>query len=419
MTIHYPTTQVLDEFTSDENGNLTLPDMLKEGDYKLKEVKAPAANGLGYLLSNVQVKFSVDGYHNWDDPIVVTFEDAPAMGEIKLTKTDAVGGEVIPDATYDVVAAEDIVTLDGTVRAKAEDVVDTVTTGEDGTALSKSLYLGKYTVHETKTAQGYALDSTDYDVTLAYKDQVTEVVTESLAVEDEPTTLYVEKTDVESGDALRGVKFTLTDGKDYTEVRTTDEEGLAFWDKLIPGTYTLKEAETLPGYVLSDKEWTVVVDENGFIEGDAYFKVEAQNDFTKLVVTKTAADTKDTLKGATLQIVNSQGEVEAEWETDGKPFEIDRLPQGNYFLHELKAPDGYQVAPDVYFSVKDTAEVQSVDMCDSPIPAPKLDQTGNDMTALYALIDVLGIIALGAGGYVVYNLIRKRDEDADGSKDED
>jgi uncharacterized surface anchored protein len=139
MVVRYPVVQVIDTFTSDAEGRLTLPEPLPWGDYELHEVSAPCANGTGYVLNPVNVSFSTAAGYDWDNPLTVTFADVPAKGRIEVIKSDALTDEAVTGATYTVRATGDITTLDGTLRAKDGEVVDTVTTDADGIARSKGV----------------------------------------------------------------------------------------------------------------------------------------------------------------------------------------------------------------------------------------------------------------------------------------
>ena len=66
------------------------------------------------------------------------------MGRIEILKTDATTGKGVPDTTLEILAAENILSGDGTLVAKEGDGIETLTTGKDGKAKSKELYLGKY-----------------------------------------------------------------------------------------------------------------------------------------------------------------------------------------------------------------------------------------------------------------------------------
>ena len=131
------------------------------------------------------------------------------MGKIRLTKTDADTDETLEGAGFEIAAAENIITPDGTVRAREGELVDTIVTGEDGKAYSKELFLGKYTVKENKQPAGYVLSEEEWNVELCYKDQETELVTEDVKVENTPSKFVLVKTKAGTGQHLSGVKFAF------------------------------------------------------------------------------------------------------------------------------------------------------------------------------------------------------------------
>lgn len=123
MTVsHYPSLVETDTFETDENGMFVLPEKLEYGTYYLHEVEAPE----GYLLGGENIQFTVDEEYQWGEPLVVEYADAPAMGRIELVKADSLTGDSLEGAEFTVTAAEDIVTGDGTLRAAAGEIVDTI-----------------------------------------------------------------------------------------------------------------------------------------------------------------------------------------------------------------------------------------------------------------------------------------------------
>ena len=126
MTVsHYPSLVEIDTFETDASGSFTLPEKLEYGTYYLHEIQAPE----GYLLRGEDIQFVVDQEYQWDNPLTIQYADAPAMGRIEIIKTDSETGNPLEGAEFTITAAEDIVTPDGTVRAVAGDVVDTVVSG--------------------------------------------------------------------------------------------------------------------------------------------------------------------------------------------------------------------------------------------------------------------------------------------------
>lgn len=283
MHTYYPNKTELTSFKTDESGSFTLPEKLKVGQYYFRELSAPT----GYLKGE-DIPFEITEGHEWEDPFVVEFPDQQVMGKIEIQKTDKETKEALSDTTWEIVAAEQIVSGDGTVIATAGDVVDTVTTGEDGTAVSKELYLGKYRVREVKQKDGYQLSTTEHMVTLEAADQVTPVVVETVKAENKSTELQIEKSDSETGEPLEGVTFALWEkaaGKETATEYVTDAEGKISVKKLLPGTYEVQEVATIPGYVLDERVQEFTVDKNGTIDGNPVVKLEFTNIRTKLIGT--------------------------------------------------------------------------------------------------------------------------------------
>jgi uncharacterized surface anchored protein len=402
MTIHYPKTTILDTFKSSEDGWLLLPEMLPMGSYALHEVEAPHLGSLGYLQNPVDVPFDVTQRYEWDSPLVVTCKDAPAKGQIALAKSDSLDGSAVAGATYEVHAASDIYTLDGTLRYAADELVDTLITGGSGEALSKELYLGSYYVVEAATPDGYALNTTRYPVELVYIDQTATVNIEDVEAVDKPTTVRVHKIEADTEAPLAGVTFAFEDADSNTQEFTTGEDGYLTYNYLPQGTYKVYEVATLPGYILNSDVIEITVDENGWIDGSDTCELLFSNDFTKIVITKTDIVTGEPVIGATLQIfpVNEDGNIAGEplyeWVTTDEPYFIERLPQGDYILREHTAPAGYVIAQDVAFTVEDTGDIQAVDMIDdiTRIDIAKIRSDGGSVLAgaTLQIIDKDGIV---------------------------
>ena len=181
----YDVNAKVDTFTTDANGQVSMPGKLKSGKYTVKEIATPAP----YLLNSETVGFEVSKDYKDASPItVVKVYDRQSMGQATITKSCADDGKNLKDAEYDVVAQEDVVSPDGTVRASKGQVVDHVTTGDDGVATTKNLYLGSgsatYAFIETKAPKGHVLDTTPVEFTLSYKDDKTDLVTASVEQKD-------------------------------------------------------------------------------------------------------------------------------------------------------------------------------------------------------------------------------------------
>lgn len=204
----YDVNGTVDTFTTDGSGQVTIPQRLKSGKYSIKEISAAAP----YTVNGDAVCFEVPKDYKKASPVtVIKVSDKQAKGKATITKTCSHDGEALQGAEYDVVAQQDIVSPDGTVRAKAGDVVDHVKTGDDGKATTKGLYLGAgsaaYAFIETKAPSGHVIDETPVTFTLSYKDGATAEVKAASDQSDAAVKFEVDKTVMGAGTPLPGAKF--------------------------------------------------------------------------------------------------------------------------------------------------------------------------------------------------------------------
>lgn len=362
MTTHYPSEVVHKTFKTDENGQFTFPEKLKYGVYYLEEVNAPE----GYLKGEL-LQFEVKEGAVWNQPLVVKYFDKNAMGKIQIEKIDAETKEKLSGAVFEVRASEDIVTPDQTVRIKKGEVAETLIVGEDGTALSKELYIGKYEIQETKQPDGYVLDPKCYEVEIKYQDQNTPVVLTEISIPNEPTKVRLVKSEKGSETPLSGVTFHFWKKGEENEKRevTTEKDGTILLEQLLPGTYCFQEIRTLPGYILDPAVYEVVVEADGTINGEKEEILNVENDYTKVEFTKHDRASGKVLEGGRYQITDLSGNVVDEWKGKTTPHLREKLlPGTEYIFKEIEAPSGYLVAEDVRFTVANTEEIQKVRMED-------------------------------------------------------
>ena len=362
MTTHYPSEVVHKTFKTDENGQFTFPEKLKYGVYYLEEVNAPE----GYLKGEL-LQFEVKEGAVWDQPLVVKYFDKNAMGKIQIEKIDAETKEKLSGAVFEVRASEDIVTPDQTVRIKKGEVAETLIVGEDGTALSKELYIGKYEIQETKQPDGYVLDPKCYEVEIKYQDQNTPVVLTEISIPNEPTKVRLVKSEKGSETPLSGVTFHFWKKGEENEKRevTTEKDGTILLEQLLPGTYCFQEIRTLPGYILDPAVYEVVVEADGTINGEKEEILNVENDYTKVEFTKYDRASGKVLEGGRYQITDLSGNVVDEWKGKKTPHLTEKLlPGAEYIFKEIEAPSGYLVAEDMHFTVANTEEIQKVRMED-------------------------------------------------------
>lgn len=215
----YDVNGTVDTFTTDGSGQVTIPQRLKSGKYSIKEISAAAP----YTVNGDAVCFEVPKDYKKASPVtVIKVSDKQAKGKATITKTCSHDGEALQGAEYDVVAQQDIVSPDGTVRAKAGDVVDHVKTGDDGKATTKGLYLGAgsaaYAFVETKAPSGHVIDETPVTFTLSYKDGATAEVKAASDQSDAAVKFEVDKTVMGAGTPLPGAKFQAWNADDEISI---------------------------------------------------------------------------------------------------------------------------------------------------------------------------------------------------------
>lgn len=287
--INYPTPMELDTFYTGADGKLMLPDPLDYGNYELIEVQTADQ----YVLDSEPVPFTVDGTKK---TVTVEKHNIAQKGIIHITKTGEIFQTVTTEnkevytpvfssghlsgAVYDIIAAQDIVTLEGTVRAHAGDIVDTVTTDENGDAKSKELYLGNYTVLEKTAPHGMVLDKTEHSAALTYAGQEVSITNTDLSLTDERQSVAIHllktwETDevfgIGSSEEYKNISFGLYAAEDLTaadktvlpadgliEKITIDENGNGSFTTPIPfGNYYVKEFSTDEHFILSDAKYPI------------------------------------------------------------------------------------------------------------------------------------------------------------------
>lgn len=370
MKVSYPTPMEIDTFETDANGSFTLPEKLEYGSYYLHETKAPE----GYLLGIEDIPFVVDQEFDWENPLSITYPDAPAKGKIRVTKTDKETDKPIPSgAEFTVTAAEDITTPDGTIRTEKGTVVATLTTDEKGKAETEALYLGKYVVKETKAPNGYLLNPKEFAVTLEYEDQETEIVYGNVTVPDELAKgkIRVKKTDAETGNGLSGAEFEIRAKEDIitpdgtvkvkagTVVDTikTSDKGTAETKELYLGKYEVQETKAPEGYLLNTQKYPVELiyadQETEIVYGDVTVPDELAKG--QIEILKKDEETGNLLSGAEFTVTAAEdittpdGTLRAEKGTVVDTIVTNttgiakskELYLGKYIVKETKQPIGF------------------------------------------------------------------------------
>ena len=361
------------------------------------------------IFVDTDTAFETDGDTN-DAIITVEYSDAPAVGELTVEKKGEVldgfkGGLLassyekefvykegsLGGAKFKVYAAEDIYTADNQKDADGNrikyyskgDLVSTLTTGKDGKATAKNLPLGQYRVVEVEAPYGYVLNPNEQKVTFTYVDDKTPVIKESLTFSDDRQKLdmSVTKLDAEDNTPIAGAVFGLYADEDIKNVAgkviiekgtllekaTSDENGKIAFVKDYPfAKYVARELVKPAGYVTNEEAVNFDTKYQGQDVKAAVYNSEYKNTPTTFEFTKTDITSGAELTGATLTVLDKDGNVVDTWTSDAKEAHvIKRLVVGEtYTLREEFAPYGYLKATDIQFTVEDTGKVQHVEMKD-------------------------------------------------------
>lgn len=399
----YPTTVVHKSYFTDETGYLILPQNLDAGHYRIEEVTAPD----GYTLNENYYEVSVasDTAYQMDsisgDVIIeVVYENHPVKGELQIVKK----GEILEDfdkdfsyqeinlsgAVFDLYAAEDIYTADAQNDEQGNRILEyaegtkvaTLTTDQEGKASVSDLPLGTYELVEITAPEGFVKNPEPQKVTFKYEDQNTPVIEQEVLLKNErqKAKISVVKRDAETKKEIKGAVFGLYAKEDIqvgnqilVKADTligkaeTGEDGKATFSFDLPfGKYYVKELEAPEGYVSSEQ----VLDVEFSYQGQEIDVVELTSEFlnqpTKVSITKVDTATGVELSGATLVVLDKNGEMVDSWKSvKGEAHVIRGLKVGEtYTLREETAPYGYLREEEVSFTVKDTEEIQKVEMKD-------------------------------------------------------
>ncbi|RHR26305.1 hypothetical protein DWX43_16645 [Clostridium sp. AF19-22AC] len=368
-----------------EDGAVTFDSQLCHGKYYVKEQHVP-----GYLPNEEIWEFEAV-YENQDDSIIsLTKEVENQPTETHFTKTDLTTGEEVERATLQILDSERNVVEEWTSTKEMHVVF--------------GLPAGDYILHEElpPLADGY-VSATDVEFTVLEDGSIPEV-----EMKDEYSKVEISKTDLTTGKELEGAKLQVLD-KDgnILEEWVTDGKPHKI-EKLPVGVeLTLREITAPDGYVTAEDVKFTLEDTREMQ------KVEMKDECSKVEISKTDLTTGKELEGAKLQILDKGGKVLEEWVTDGKPHKIEKLPVGvELTLREITAPDGYEIAEDVKFTLEDIAKVQKVEMKDKKkpeTPAASVPKTGENPWKPIALVI---ICALSAAALAVIR-IRKRKHQED------
>lgn len=435
MKYTYPTVTEIDTFYTNSDGYLITPETLPYGKgYSVVEVQAP----YGYILDSTPVYFDItaENTRNENGVTIVKTEkkNTPQKGTIIVEKTGeifsnvtAVGGGYTDEngndvalptiyqpeysvsglsgAVFEIYADEDITTPDGTIRYTKDTLVDTITTGEKGTAISKQLYLGKYRVVETVAPYGTVINPEPHTVELTYSGQNEKVTNTSTSFTNYRQKAEInltkileqdEKFNIGNNDEILNVSFGLYADEDLKasngtvipkngliEIISCDEKGKAQFTTDIPiGSYYVKEISTDNHYILSEKKYPVVFEYAGQDTATVHISVNDGEPIENEIIygtikgLKIDRETGENIAGALFGMFKAEEKelsektaiLTAESNEEGI-FTFENVPYGEYIVCELKPANGYLENEELYpVTISEDDEIIEITIENDKIP---------------------------------------------------
>jgi uncharacterized surface anchored protein len=430
MQYTYPQVTSVHTFYTNKEGYLITPERLPYGYYTLKEVQAP----YGYVLDDTPIPFVISQENASTDTgvtvVKVKAKDMAQKGVINITKTGEIFSSVeenngiytpkyrvgnLKSAVFEIYAAEDITTLDGTVRYEQGTLVDTITTDDDGVAKSKELYLGKYTVIEKTAPNGYVHNAAKYDAELTYAGQNVSVTSTDLSVYNERQKVSVSLKKIMANDKTFGignngeitsVRFGIYADEDIKASNgdvipkdalitfaNCDKNGSIVFDCDLPVGFKwyTKEIATDAHYILSDTKYEFDTEYQG--QDIKVIDIKINNDksiennllYGSVKGLKIDRETQEVIKGATFGLFKSdttelteENAILTAVADENGVFVFNNIPYGEYIIKELKPADGYLDNEDVFtVIINDNEQVVELTALNDKVPELKTTATVN------------------------------------------
>ena len=375
---YYAADELVGSITTDGNG-IAQMDNLPLGRYYIVEKETAH----GYVLDN-EPRYVDLTYRDQDTPLVTysaDWQNARQRVQVEVLKKEKDSDKVLSGAIFGLYAADDIVSSKGKVLLAKDTLIELKTTDEDGKIqfVADLPVDSRYYIKELAAPDGYVTDQEPQEFTFEYQGSGTSVAEYAFTFEDEQTTVELSKADLTDKKELPGASLKVTDEDGNTVDEWVSKEEAHIIKGLIVGKkYKMTETKPADGYVTAESiEFTV---ENT----KEVQKHQMLDDVTKVEISKKDIADSSEVPGAKLIILDKDGKKVESWTSTDKPHMVEKLPVGKYTLREEQAPDGYLIAEDVKFTVKDTGKVQKVKMKDAH-PYGKLVIKKTDSTSKAAL----------------------------------
>lgn len=356
---YYTKDQLIGTITTDGTGIAEL-DNLPLGKYYIIEKET----SYGYVLDD-EPRYVDLTYRDQDTPVVTysaDWQNRRQKVQVNVLKKEKDSDKVLSGAIFGLFAAKDITSASGKVLIEKDTIIELKTTDESGWIhfIADLPIRAKYYLKEIYAPDGYVRATETQEFTFEYQgDKTTQAVYE-FTFEDVQTSVELSKADLTDGKELPGASLQVLDSTGtVVEEWISTEEPHMIRGLLVGETYILVETKPADGYTTAESI-EFKVEDTAEVQ-----KHQMLDDVTKVEISKTDMTDSKEVPGAKLTILDKDGKVVESWVSDKDPHMVEKLPVGTYTLREEQAPDGYLIAEEVSFEVKDTGEIQKAEMKDA------------------------------------------------------
>ena len=351
LNTYYPEKISYREYETTGEGTFYLPEKIWQGSYYFHQLSEPE----GYDAA-ADTYYDVDRMYDWPEPYIVQIRVAPCKNIIRLQMNDAETQQPVGGGIFRVIAAEDIITKDGTVRYTQGQQVDTITCDEAGYGESVELYLGKYTVQQQSSPNYYTTMQQDLDAEVEKKNGSDP---ELHKIDTEKTKIILNVTDELTSSALEGAVFTVANRRTgTTQTVATDGAGqIRLTDLDKSTTYLIREQQAPGNYRPDDTDHTVIVAADGRIDGAGSTTLDITNRLLRVSISAVDTVLRSNTEGEQLSLYNEQDQLIRSWTSSDSGQLFTDLTEGSYYVVRGKADSAN--ARKYPFTVQDTASTQN------------------------------------------------------------
>lgn len=352
LNTYYPRRIEYRKYETTTEGVFYLPEKILQGHYYFHELTEPE----GYDSAG-NIEFWANEDRDWDEPLVVVVPLMPSKNVIRIQMTDADTNQPVDGGVYDVIAAEDIITKDGTLRYSAGQTVDRIECNENGYGESIELYLGEYTLVQTSAPQYYASDLEERNFTVEKKEDG--LLAPIHKITCEKTTVTVQVSDeLYPSEGLGDITFRLTQGGVGTTMVSTDENGqLILTDLEKNTTYRLRQLESADNYRFSDTDFVFSVSADGRVEEEAQKSYVITNRLIRAEISVVDRVLRSHVSDFNVALYDSQDQLVGVWDSTALARSLEGLEPGIYYLVLNGKTEKRQA-----IEIQDTAEIQIINV---------------------------------------------------------